>query len=438
MDDVRPDDKPRGASDTQQAQIQLVLDSLADVGVFPPGWREQTGGAEYLYRKGSIIVRDWHVGRVTTIAQRVVRDDMRIEDVVAGASRLVWSAPDGDSDPSVETVLQHVEDEMGQGVAAPDHLLYVCVHTCAAIEPEVVAEDAAPVPRVQTGQDAANPRSRHGKDVRVLVMDTGLVESAPTDHAWMTGVTGDRENAWQDSRIPQDGGHGTFAAGCVRVTAPEAAVHVVNATAALPVEDQEPIGAEFESGLASLVRARLSPAQGQPPIPDILLLNFAGTSRNGGPLLAFAALYDDLIQHLKELLILSPAGNEGDDRKNWPGSFSWVVSVGGLAANYRDRASWSNYGHNVDVFAPGDRLVNAFARGRYDCRWGDAAGTSRNFEGMALWSGTSFATPLVAGLVASRMSDTGQSSRRAWASLLELAEQQAVPGVGPVLYPGQA
>jgi hypothetical protein len=35
------------------------------------------------------------------------------------------------------------------------------------------------------------------------------------------------------------------------------------------------------------------------------------------------------------------------------------------------------------------------------------------------------------------MSTTGQSSRRAWESLLDVAEAQAVPGVGPVLYPGQ-
>jgi Subtilase family len=426
------------ASAEEQEQIKQVLKSVRQAAAFPPDWQHKPSGAEYLYRKGCIIVRDWHVGRVREILSEIVGSDVEAVDVVAGATQLTWAVPDWVEGQSVHDVLTRVEEAVGPGVAAPDYLLYVCVHTCAAIEPEFVPEDAVPIPRVQTGQDAANPRGRHGKGVHVLLMDNGLIQSAPADHAWMAGVTGEPETASGSSAVPPDGGHGTFTAGCVRIAAPEAGVHVVNATATLPVErDQDPIGAAFESDLVRQVHAQLSPASGK-PIPDILLLNFAGTSRDGGPLLAFAALYDDLIQHLKELLILSPAGNEGDDRKNWPGSFSWVVSVGGLAANYRDRASWSNYGHNVDVFAPGDRLVNAFARGRYDYRWGDAAGTSQDFEGMALWSGTSFATPLVAGLVASRMSDTGQSSRRAWASLLELAEQQAVPGVGPVLYPGQA
>jgi hypothetical protein len=439
--DERPEQGRARVSPTELAQTELILKTVPDAAAFPEDWRESRDGVQYLYRRGSVIVRDWHLRRVReTLARLVPEDGQTTYDVVAGATRVSWAGTNDDL--SVEEVLRLLDEEVGQGVAAPDTLVYVCGHACAAIEQEEVPAGATPVPPPQIGQAAADPRCGHGKGVRVLVMDSGLVADTAADHTWMAGVTGDLEDPVdpRTGRLTQDGGHGTFVAGCLRVTAPEASVHVVNAAAQLPKEeDTGPIGAAFESDLARLVRSQLIAEPGRPPIavPDILVLNFAGTSRNGGPLLAFAALYDDVIQHLKELLILSPAGNEGDTRKNWPASFSWVVSVGGLGVNWRDRAPWSNHGHNVDVYAPGDRLVNAFATGTYECTWEGAAGELRTFDGMALWSGTSFSTPLVAGLVASRMSTTGQSSRRAWHSLLDLAERQAVPGVGPVLYPGQ-
>ncbi len=447
--DTQPDEPNEPANRTARAQANLILESVDRVAPFPQRWEEE-GGVQYFYREGTLLVRDWHVPRLRELLADL---EPRFEDLPGSLTRITWDdwGP-GRSVPDVIDRHERTDDpdrKVGMGILARDHLVYVCPaggHSCAATEQEPVPPDADPVPRPQIGPDAADPRCGLGKGVRVLVMDTGLVSGAAQDHWWLAGVTGEVENPFAaDGTLMQDGGHGTFVAGCVRVTAPEASVRVLDVASRLPRTESRKgdgtLGAIFESELARLVRRQLVAEPGQPPIevPDILVLNFAGTSHDGGPLLAFSALYDDVVQHLKELLILSPAGNEGDTRKNWPASFAWVVSVGGLAANWRDRAPWSNHGPNVDVYAPGDRLVNAFASGTYTYQWeGPLQGTSVTLDGMARWSGTSFSTPLVAGMVAARMSTTGETSRRAWRSLLELAERQAVPGVGPVLYPGQA
>jgi hypothetical protein len=430
------------ATDKEEQQIGLILEAFGEenIAIHPENWAEPGVEVEYLYRKDKFIVRDASLDRVRAYLTdvRETRVENSIEDsdpILAGATVLTVA---GDGWSIREDLLREIDEREGAGVMAYDHLGYVCVHCCAAIEPEQVAADAVPVPRPQYHTDAL---SRHGAGVHVRVLDTGLVLDAVQAHDWMIGVDGEEDTSVRPGQpIPQDGGHGTFTAGCVRVAAPEASVRVVNVPGgpSRRSEGVDAIGAAFESDLADLLRKQLVADDGQDPIavPDIVVLNFAGTTRSGRPPVALAALYDSVIQHLDEVLILAPAGNEGDERKNWPASFEWVVSVGALAEDGQ-RAPWSNHGRSVNVYAPGDRLVNAYPEGEYTPTWDGQQHQPLPFHGMARWSGTSFSTPLVAGLVAARMSSTGQSSRRAWQSLLDLAERQAVPGVGPVLYPGQ-
>jgi subtilisin family serine protease len=98
------------------------------------------------------------------------------------------------------------------------------------------------------------------------------------------------------------------------------------------------------------------------------------------------------------------------------------------------RRSWfSNFGSWVDVYAPGENIVNAYPRLWYRTM---AHGHKRDTSaGVVRWSGTSFATPIVAGLIAARMSRTGESGRLAAQALLGAARDQHRPGVGPRLFP---
>jgi subtilisin family serine protease len=136
-----------------------------------------------------------------------------------------------------------------------------------------------------------------------------------------------------------------------------------------------------------------------------------------------------------------------------------VLSVGALRADGAGPACFSNHGRWVDVYAPGERLTGpltgfdapvpyVYQHSSYDeCRHeGDYACTCRfpvhtgvlsaegepepsgpervEFTGYARWSGTSFATPLAAAMIAEHMAAHKETDpRRARGDLLKTLRQ---------------
>jgi subtilisin family serine protease len=389
-------------------------------------------GLGYLHADGHILVHDGYLSQVEHVlaeaGQRERREtitegpapgrpDSPVDRVIDGVVRLRLDTPQ----LGVTDALEAVENALGRSVATPDHVLTVAgeVGPCPATEPEEVSYGIEPSPLVSAAGDGAG--------VLTYVFDTGLLPGAPDAHPWLAGVTGQPDPRPVTRHRGRDvirpyAGHGTFVAGVIRSQAPATELNVLSTFSTA--------GSVLES---DLVR-RLDQALGLGV--DIFHLSVATASRHGLPLIAFRKWLERM-NHYKGTICIAAAGNSGQRTLQWPGAFRDVLAVGALTADGHSRASFSNYGGWVDVYAPGRNLVNAYATGSYRCHIRPYRGQWREFHGMAQWSGTSFSTPVVTGMIAARMSRTGENARQAADALLAQARAQAIPGVGAVLRPGR-
>jgi subtilisin family serine protease len=415
-DDWRSSVIPRVADETD-----LIVRSLRDA---PGGGKDirvvpADGGVGHMYAEGEILVREEHLDRVLEILEPgAARDSSRVRPVIEGVVLLTLAGPQSAALAAVDAI----DQQLGRGVATPNHVLTVAggeAGGCPATEPQEVYYDIEPFPSVN--------HDGGGDGVLVYMADTGLMRDAAT-HSWLHGVR--MANPVEDAdpkeplqgdppQIPAYTGHGTFVAGVLRCIAPATEIIVQNAFAIA--------GSELESDLVPRLDDALKLGV------DIFHLTIACSSRNDLPLIAF----QEWLRKVRQTgaVCIAAAGNSGFDRRTWPAAFPGVIGVGALGGDWRGRATFSNFGSWVDVYAPGRDLINAYATGTYTCHVYPYANKVREFYGMAKWSGTSFSTPIVTGLIASRLSRSGETARQAAAALLAEARAQAIPGVGPVLLP---
>lgn len=403
------------------------------------------GGIAFMHDRDHILTREQHLGGVGAIrgpqrpvdaskqrgVPHVLQDDNRVSEVemirVVRDVMLLCLNPrrhkhtrdydygdeGGGEHADVLDLLRLIDDELGEGIATPDHVLTAAqtLHPCSATEPEPPYPTAGPYPAVC--RDG-------GARVRIFLADTGLVSSAAAGFPWLNGVQGDVDpRSTPGGLILPYGGHGTFVAGVLRCMAPEAHVYVANIF--------DIAGSARESDVAMRLKAAFGFGF------EILHITASCLTRKNIPPLALETFLK-LLRPYKGVVCVAEAGNNHTRRPAWPGAFPDVLSVGALATDWCHRADFSNYGGWVDVYAPGEKLINAFGSGTYTYQIPPNSGTAM-FSGLAQWSGTSFSAPIVTGLIAARMARCGESARDAADALLAEARARTIPGVGPVLLP---
>lgn len=421
------------ARDRDEAAI--IVNAFAERNIDIGGVPAEHGGIAYMYARDRILARQQHLGGVEGVRgfqrvedahrQRGVLDVLREHEVgevdirqVARGIVAVNLSPDRPQRDERDALylLGQIEEEFGPGLATLDHVVTTSQgHPtgCPASEPQEVY-NPEPYPPVCPGN------AGHG--VRIYVADTGIVRDTVASCPWLEHVEGDDDpSVLTDGTILPYGGHGTFVAGVIRCMAPGADIVVRSVF--------DIAGSALESDFVPKLY------EGFAYGAEIFHVTVSSPTRFNVPLMAFETWLEDLRRY-KGVACVVPAGNSESPLPHWPAAFPGVISVGALGSDWRSRAYFSDFGGWVDVYAPGQNLVNAFATGTFTCHVDPFTGETRTFRGMAQWSGTSFSTPIVTGLIAARMTRHGENAEAAAAALLAQARAEAIPGVGPVLLPG--
>ncbi len=376
----------------------------------PADW-DSRGEFEYIARSRELLVDDLDLARVIDVL-RAAGAAAEVADSLFGGVSLI------EVDVDIVEALELTDARLGVGVAAPNHVFGVTGNgdICPATEP-AEPDRADPWPVVGHRGD--------GRGVRVAVVDTGFLRGweSRSQTPWLAGVTeydvDDPDVLAPAGFIDPYAGHGTFVAGVVRCMAPATEVTVDGIFELAGVVDEASIVVQIGDALARS--------------PDIINLSAGGYTRRNLPPKAFVALWESKLRHYKGMVMTAAAGNNTTRTPFWPAAFPWAVSVGALTADGRARAEFSNFGGWVDVYAPGEDIVNAYCEGEYQYLL--QPGVTRKFDGLCKWSGTSFSTPIVTGMIAARMSRTGENARQAADALLDFARGHFLPGVGPRLLP---
>ena len=194
-------------------------------------------------------------------------------------------------------------------------------------------------------------------------------------------------------------GHGAFALGMVRQAYPDVHLGSFRALTAVGGGSEVDVVEAIERAAGWI--AAVSAANGWARPRGVLNLSFGTTTVDGNPPIAIEQALDALSP---DILVVAAAGNVGNTEPKWPGASKRALGVAALAHDGVTPSTWSTRGSWVDFSTIGEGLVSTHVPGEENPRF-DPQPETFGTDPLALWSGTSFAAPLIAGWLARRMAE---------------------------------
>lgn len=256
------------------------------------------------------------------------------------------------------------------------------------------------------------------RETNVAILDTGI-----SQHQWFVGRkwfascgsdVQETPDADADERLDSVAGHGTFIAGVVLQEAPDASLLISRVVSGDGVTDELTLA----RGLAKL----MSHAHSGNKLIDVISLSVGCYTHDDKPSPVLSHVINSID---RDTVFVACAGNSNSDRPFWPAALKRVIAVAALDSRGHDRAPFSNYGWWVDACTVGEQIISSFFS--FDGLGPDGV---EKFDGYALWSGTSFAAPRVAGAIAARAGELGISALHASADLLDFTTRRSMPDLG--------
>lgn len=205
-----------------------------------------------------------------------------------------------------------------------------------------------------------------------------------------------------DSDPQDEAGHGTHVAGIIAAENNSIGTRGVAPSATImPVKVLDSNGLGFDSNIASGIEYAVDNGA------DIINLSLGGTAASN----TIKTAIDYAESH--NVLVIAAAGNSSSfSQPSYPAAYSNVVSVGALTED-GIKAYYSNWG-KVDVMAPGDDILSTIPGDKY-----------------ASYSGTSMASPQVAGVAALVMQKFGTTDTKTVRHILETTATDFGTMAGP-------